>query len=326
MGLFKKNPVFCILCAVGVLAFVGGTALVVMESGKLATSKRQVESADSQIKGLLYATPAPTSENVQAAQKNAEELNAKLQSMRDDLQRGSRLTVSSDGTRVMAGLQRYMSSHRRRVANHKNSDGVKAEIVVPNGFAFGFEKYASETKISDDAAIIPQLDKQRQILRYILDQLIKSDPAGIQVVEREVLEQSATADGGFKINPAISARVPGAIDTLAFRVTFTGYTPSLRKFLNKLAEFELPLVVRSVEVDRPTVSAAGAKKKGKKAASNIDDIFSVFGGASSSADKPAETKSAANKTPVISDTESSFTVTLEFIEIILPSNSEENSN
>ncbi|MFQ3225336.1 MAG: hypothetical protein ACI8Z5_001596 [Lentimonas sp.] len=325
MGLFKKNPVFCILCVVGVLAFAGGTALVVMESGKLAKSKQQVASADSQIKGLLDASPALTPENVQAAKENADELSAKLQSIRENLQRGSRLTISNDGTRVMAGLQRYMSSHRKRVAKHTNADGEDAPIQVPDGFAFGFEKYADQTTISDDAAVIPQLDKQRQVLRYILNQLIASDPAGIQAVEREILKKTGPTDTGFQIKPAISARVPGAIDTLAFRVTFTGYTPSLRKFLNKLAEFELPIVVRSVEVDRPKTSGNAAKKQ-TNTASNIDDIFSSFGGASSGSDATTETKPAANQTPVISETESSFTVTLEFIEIILPSNSEENPN
>ena len=328
MGLFKKNPVFCILCAVGVLAFAGGSALVVMESGKLAKSKKQVASADSQIKGLLYATPAPTPENVLAAQKNADELRAKLLSIREGLQRGSRLTISNDGTRVMSGLQKYISNYRRQVAKHQNADAADGEITaieVPADFAFGFDKYLSETNIWDDPVLVPQLDKQRQVLSYILNQLIASDPAGIQVVEREVLEGAGADAKGFRINPAVSARVPGAIDTLAFRVTFSGYTPALRKFLNKLAEFELPIVVRSVEVGRSKTSGKDAGGS-KNAASNIDDIFSVFGGASSGTGAQAESEAPANQTPVVSETESSFTVTLEFIEIILPSNSEENPN
>lgn len=319
MGLFKKNPVFCIFCVVAVLVFAGGSALVIMESGKLSKSKKQVAAADSQIKGLLYADPAPTAENLQAAQQNAEELSAKLRSIREDLQRGSRLTISNDGTRVMSGLQKYISTYRRQVAAHKNADDEPAPIEVPDDFAFGFKTYLTETEVSDDPAVVPQLDKQRQVLSYILNQLIASDPAGIQVVEREILGDAK--DAGFQINPAISARVPGAIETLAFRVTFTGYTPALRKFLNNLAQFDLPIVVRSVDVDRPAAATAQTKKS---KASSIDDIFGVFGGSSSTETAAAEAAPKANQTPVISETESSFTVTLEFIEIILPSNSEEN--
>ena len=324
MGLFKKNPAFCAFCVVAVLVFAAGAALVVMESGKLSTSQQKVASADSQINGLLAANPAPTPANVQAAQQNAEALSAKLLSIRENLQRGSRLTISNDGTRVMSGLQKYISNYRRQVASHKNAAEVAAPIQIPADFAFGFEKYLKTTNISEDSSIVPQLDKQRQVLSYILNQLIAADPAGIQVVERELLGSADTKVPGFQINPAVSARVPGAIDTLAFRVTFTGYTPTLRKFLNNLAQFDLPIVVRSVVADRPATNAKAAKSKQSKA-SNIDDIFSVFGGSSAPAGA-ASTKAApqANQTPVISETESSFTVTLEFIEIILPSNSEEN--
>lgn len=319
MGLFKKNPAFCVFCVVAVLVFAAGAALVVMESGKLAKSKQQVASANSQINGLLQADPAPTPANVQAAQQNAAALSAKLLSIRENLQRGSRLTISNDGTRVMSGLQKYISNYRRQVASHKNAAEVAAPIQIPADFAFGFEKYLKTTNISEDSSIVPQLDKQRQVLSYILNQLIAADPAGIQAVEREILGEPTSETSGFEINPAISARVPGAIDTLAFRVTFTGYTPTLRKFLNNLAQFDLPIVVRSVTVDRPASNAKTAKAK-KSKASSIDDIFGAFAGSSSS----AEAAPVANQTPVISETESSFTVTLEFIEIILPSSSEEN--
>ena len=319
MGLFKKNPAFCVFCVAAVLVFAAGATLVVMESGKLSKSKQQVASADSQINGLLQANPAPTPANVQAAQQNAAALSAKLLSIRENLERGSRLTISNDGTRVMSGLQKYISNYRRQVASHKNAAEVAAPIQIPADFAFGFEKYLKETNISQDSALVPQLDKQRQVLSYILNQLIAADPAGIQAVEREILGEPTSETSGFEINPAISARVPGTIDTLAFRVTFTGYTPTLRKFLNNLAQFDLPIVVRSVTVDRPATNAKTANAK-KPKASNIDDIFGAFAGSSS----PVEAAPDANQIPVISETESSFTVTLEFIEIILPSNSEEN--
>ena len=322
MGLFKQNPVFCICCVVAVLVFAGGSALVVVESGKLSKSNKQVVSADRQIQELLHASPALTAGNLQAAQQNAEELSAKLFSIREDLQRGSRLTISSDGTRVISGLQKYISNYRRQVASHQTAAGVAAPIQIPNDFAFGFERYLKTRQIPDDSVVVPQLDKQRQVLSYILNQLIAADPAGIQSVEREVLEDTAAAAKSFRINPAISARVPGAIETLAFRVTFTGYTPSLRKFLNNLAQFDLPIVVRSVDVDRAATNAQDGTVRNRPT-SNINDIFSVFGGSSTSTTL-VETEPQANQTPVVSETESSFTVTLEFIEIILPSNSEEN--
>ena len=95
--------------------------------------------------------------------------------------------------------------------------------------------------------------------------------------------------------------MPDAIDTIAFQVIFTGYTPTLRKFLNSLAYFQLPVVVRSVEVSRVSSKSKGRLKK----------IFS----------REFETKNSGDKTPVISEVESLFMVTLEFIEVIKPADS-----
>lgn len=44
-------------------------------------------------------------------------------------------------------------------------------------------------------------------------------------------------------------RLPGAVEALAFRLAFIGSTGTLRTFLNGLAAFERPIVVRGVEVE-----------------------------------------------------------------------------
>jgi hypothetical protein len=326
MGLFKKNPVFCIFCAIFLLVFAGGCYLVFAESGKLTKSKKQVANAESQIKGLLYAAPAPTVENVAVSEKNAEQLRAELQRIREDLQRGSRLTTSSDGVRVMAGIQQYISEYQKLATAHIGPNEVPTPIDIPDNFAFGFDQYIDEAIIPEDQAVVPVLDKQRQILSYIVNQLIATHPAGIQKVEREVLEvkvADSKAPAGFQINPAISARVPGAIDTLAFSVTFTGYTTVPASVSSTTWRSSiLPIVVRSVEVERPVRSCDDLRKAKKSTKGKIDDIFSVFGAPAS--DSKTTEGPKANQTPVISENISSFTVTLEFIEIILPSDSEEN--
>ena len=218
------------------------------------------------MRAVMYANPAPTNKNVRSAQANLEELQGRLQSTYQQLQQGAYLNTSEDGVRVISGILRYISDYNKRVDNHINVNSEPAPIKVPDQFTFGFEKYFQSTRIPE-GEIVPKLDKQRQILSYILDKLINS------------------------------ARVPGAIDTLAFQVKFTGYTPTLRKFLNNLAYFQLPVVVRSVEVNRLDAKPQGRSSEafGNVSTLNTDD----------------------NKTPVISEIESIFTVTLEFIEVII---------
>jgi len=312
MGFIKKNLTFTVVVVVCLLAFGAGAYLTFAESGKIASAKQKITTAESQLNNMRYADPAPSAENVEASEQNVAELKAQLEKIRADLQRGARLKTSSDGIGVMAAIQQYISEFQRKAAAHTDENGEDDAITLPDDFAFGFEQYLDEATMLDDAELIPVLDKQRQVLSYLLNKLYSADPDSIVSVKREFLEGKGEEDAkGFKISPAVSARVPGAIDTLAFSLTFTGYTDSLRDFLNDLAKFDLPIVVRSVEVKRPSgreTTAAPAR------GNNLDDIFGVFGGGSTTEKEAPE---EAQK-PIIAENISTFTVVLEFIEIVLP--------
>lgn len=305
MGLIKKNLTFFILLLVFLLVFGAGIFLALGAKAKAAQAARDLRSAEMQINGLLAANPAPTAANLDASQANVDDLRAQLAGIRENLQRGSSLSLNSDGVQVMAAIQQYIASNRRRVA------GGDSPIATPDNFAFGFELYARESTAPAEQ-FIPLVDKQRQILQYLLDKLIPAGPTKISAIRRERIEAPAAAatqktTEGFVINPAISARVPGAVDTLAFQLTFTGYTDVLRQFLNGLATFEMPIVVRSIEVKRPDAQKAAPKK--------ADDIFSIFGAAAPAAETVEQTE---EQRPVIEENLSEFTVTVEFIEIVLP--------
>ncbi len=317
MGLLKKNLTFTIIVVVCVLVFGAGAYLAFVESGKIGNARQKITSAEAQLNNLRFADPAPTEENVTASQENVAQLTAELKKIREDLGRGSRMTTSTDGIGVMAGIQQYISEYQRKAAIRTDEQGEADPIALPKDFAFGFEQYLDEATMLDDPKLIPVLDKQRQILSYLLNKLYDADPERIVSVQREVLERAeAVADAkggskGFQINKAISARVPGAVNTLAFSLTYTGYTDSLREFLNNLAQFDLPIVVRSVEVKRPSGSRTTVEAP---KSDNLESIFGVFGGGIDSERRPPE---EAQK-PVISENTSTFTVVLEFIEIVLP--------
>jgi len=317
MGFIKKNLTFTIILVIYILVFFVGAYLAFVEAGKVGHAKQNLSSVESQLSNLLFADPAATTANVKASAENVAELEAELRKIREDLERGARITTSTDGIGVMAGIQQFISNYQREAAAHTDKDGEPVEIIVPDDFAFGFEQYLDEATMLDDEELIPVLDKQRQILSYLLNKLYDAEPESIVSVEREVLELKAEDTGsakGFTVKPAITAKVPGAIDTLAFGLTFTGYTDSLRGLLNDLAKFDLPIVVRSIEVERPSGSSTTSKVP---ASNNLDAFFGVFGGGSNSEVVAPE---EAQK-PVISENISTFTVVLEFIEIVLPSES-----
>jgi hypothetical protein len=309
MGFLKKNLLFSIVVVFCLLVFAAGTYLALAQAGSIDQAKREIVNAKSQLDNLSNSTAAPTEANIERSQQNVAELKSVLSNIRDDLQRGSRLTTSSDGIGVMAGIQQYISDYQRKAEAHTNEVGEPDPIELPADFAFGFEQYIDRSTPLEDPALSAVLDKQRQILSYLMEKLLEADPSSIVSVKREVLEVSSADQKGFKISPAVSARVPGAIDTLAFSISFNAYTESLREFLNSLAKFDLPIVVRSIKVDRPSQSQTTAAPRGTN---NLDSIFGAFGGSET------ETAPEEAQKPVISENISTFTVVVEFIEIVLP--------
>ena len=81
----------------------------------------------------------------------------------------------------------------------------------------------------------------------------------------------------------------------------------MREYLNRLAEFDRPIVVRSINVSRPNESVKTKTKEKKN-----DKLVALFG-------KELESLQAEqSKEPVVTENVSEFTLTLEYIEIILP--------
>ncbi|CAI8283114.1 MAG: Uncharacterised protein [Opitutia bacterium UBA7350] len=321
MDNLKKNPVFAALILFCLLVFLGGVSLVFMAAGAAANSDKKLESAKRSYEASYKGAPAPSEKNVAASAENLAKLIAQLDRIRTDLERGANLELSDDGVEVMASIQQFISEAGSKLATHETINGLSGEteaapIETGEGFAFGFDAYADAATIPVDPQMVSLLDKQRQILAVLVDKLIVAEPQSIELIEREGLEQKGTAfqiPGTFKIDPAISARVPNAINTLAFRVSFKGYTESLRLFLNELAKFDLPIVVRGVKVDRPAESDIVSVEP----ADNSNNFESIFGPYAMDESTEENTEAEAQK-PVIVDNLSTFTLLLEFIEVVLP--------
>jgi hypothetical protein len=109
------------------------------------------------------------------------------------------------------------------------------------------------------------------------------------------------------IDPQVSARAPGYVDTLAFRIVFSGHTNSLRGFMNALAAPDIPLVVRSVEVVEggATVPRPGAPAPAPRPAN-------PFARSTPTAETPPPNNAAV---PIVAENASVFTVTVELFDV-----------
>jgi hypothetical protein len=124
---------------------------------------------------------------------------------------------------------------------------------------FGFASHVHE---GPEDRLIGSVHRQCQLIELFLTTLFREPPIELRSVQRErpapmtVADVAATAGtaGGapedfFTVDPRISARVPGLIDSIGVRLVFVGRTATLRSFLAGIGGYGLPLIVRCVEVE-----------------------------------------------------------------------------
>ena len=315
MEFSKNHPLFLTAVSVCGLALIAGLIFTIIAILDLGKATKAAEKSERNFTKLINATPTPSDSNVAISNTNVLELSDKLATMREELERGTKVNPSLDGVQVTAGIQQFISKFKSLAANHENENGP-AEINIPEGFAFGFDRFKLESTVPEDPSEIALLDKQRDILDFLLSELFITNPQGITAVKREVArtivgeEDFSISDDPsiFKISSSVSSSVEGAIDTIAFEISFTGKTQSLREYLNRLAQFERPIVVRSINVSRPNESVKVKKnekpKKSRLLASFGKEIESL--------------EDDLRKDPVVTDNVSEFSLTLEYIEVVLP--------
>jgi hypothetical protein len=221
----------------------------------------------------------------------------------------------------------------------------KAQVdVYPEAARFGFAAYATEAPEQDR---LEQVFRQRQVMQHLLELLVESHPKAILDVKREApltkkekedaaaalangaageqssLSAAARFDGNdyFTLDRRMSVR-SATLDTTAFRIAFTGNTATLRMFLNRVAAFEVPVVVREVEVKLATGEDALALVAGdtpsheENTSSAPSIVLTLDPPKKSSATKPKRDEKTS--VPLVPSQLSRFTVTLEYLEQVPP--------
>ena len=144
---------------------------------------------------------------------------------------------------------------RMREGAERAGVGLRAEEQ------FGFAAYAHEGPVP---ALIPAIRRQRQAAASLLEILFTAHPAQLLAVQRarsrgipadtSLARQAGGAAlvgeaDGFEFDPRLSLRDGEVEEVAAFQLTFTGYTVTLRRFLNQLTAADPGVVVRNVAVE-----------------------------------------------------------------------------
>jgi hypothetical protein len=326
MASFKNNPAFFTS-----LLFIGAVtaAQAWLIYSQRAETKRLIADVDQRrvtLENFGSSNPFPSRNNASAVEKDRLQAEKTLAHIRQELRAASELAEKLAAAKVPATPTDAFFDLASFVEQLRESS-AKAGVIVPVDTRFGFGTYASTGPVRD---LIEPVFRQRQYVEYLMGALLEATPREIRAVERTrplTPEQkaallaspgeslpSAAGSGAevsgdyFVIDPRTSAKLEGFVDAEAFRLTFTGTTDVLRSFLNELALFKLPVVVRSVEVE-PKDKGASPSTAARPAQAPASP-FSFFG------QEPASAAPVDEIKPLIDQNDSVFVVTVEFIKLV----------
>ncbi len=326
MASFKSNPLFfSSLLVLGALT-AGQAWLVFSQRGQLSKANAEIAQKTQTLANFASQNPFPAQGNLAAIEMDLEQARKTNAEIRDVL----RATGEIANTMAAAAVPATPTDAYFDIANFVErirSAATNAKVKIDDKNRLGFFTYLNE---GPPREVIPSVFTQRQHIEYLLGALLKAKPVEILAVQRErplTAEQQRRVreaheagqptpqlfTGGdnnvdyFTIDSRTSARVPNFVNAGAYRLTFRGNTLALRDLLNELARFELPVVVRSVEVSPLTTGATAASAP----VAQQNTVAGIFGGTPASA-TPAQPVAK----PIVEQTDSRFSVTVEFVSLV----------
>ncbi len=303
LAAIQRHPLFTLVLVASAAAVVAQGWLLAGAMGEarraenlLAQRRQERDWLAAQSPALSAANAAALEEDVAAAEKNLAALRTALAG-----RRRARPEPPARPLDAYFALAAYTDRMRALAA--------RQQVRVRADEAFGF---ASHTNEGPEPDLLARVHLQAVVLEHLVATLLEARPRALLGVQRERpvpesrrtvrLAPAAAAEtaepparpGGvpadfFSPDEQLRLRRPGLVDTEAFRLEFTGQTQTLRAFLNEVAAFQLPVIVRSVEVEPALADDAP-----------VSD-------AAPSPDAPV---------PVVRDNFSKFAVVLEFVEVL----------
>jgi hypothetical protein len=306
MASFKSHPVFSSLLVILGLAAVGEGWFIYAGHRDKNAALKKLWTAKAAINTLNQSKIPLTTENADLIKQDLADSTANLALMQsllkgkgDTADQLRSAAIPADSPDAYFVLNKFVEDTRKKYQD--------AGIKIKDGERFGFSTYSNK---GPDPELIPEVFHQQQLASYLLNALYDAKPSELISLQRErplttterhdldypkppvqgapvavpAPPAGETGTDIFDIDPRITARHPGFVDAVAFRLTFVGKTDVLRSLLNKVGKFELPLVVRSVEVEagdpEPTPAAPTVDADGHELAAppkpKVDKLLSKF--------------------------------------------------
>lgn len=251
----KQNAMLLGLGAVFALVLGGLIWLQQQAAGKRQEIDNQLAEQMSELDHLRAMKPAPSRENIEILKQSRQQLDRLYKDLIAAV--GDSQIQTQEVVRPVGFLQ-SMSSRFARLRQSAETAGVK----LPEGFAFGFSRYAGPTPtlpargLSDEETrkVLTQLMKQLRAIEKVSELLIESRVDEITQIRRAEVEPGSPSQDALEV--PITTDPKGLYDTLPFEFQFAGTTQALRNFLNNLSKSEWFFAVRRAQITGEAPPAA----------------------------------------------------------------------
>ncbi len=190
---------------------------------------------------LVDIVPAPTGETARHLEEVLAGLEQSIGAIRKEFEvQATQAPVPENRSEAFFMLARYVADMRALAA--------AAGVICRDDEPFGFGTHARSGPANP---LMVPVHRQRLAAEALLTVLFASGPSRFEGLQRERPEPGSVRDDSdfFEIDPELSVRAPGLVETVPLRVVFTGQTGVLRDFLNHLVGASPRFLVREVSVE-----------------------------------------------------------------------------
>jgi hypothetical protein len=263
----KQNAVLVGFIAAFVIVLAGVIWLQQAASTKRADVEGAIDEQSSQLQHLLQMELGPSHENINIVKRDREQVDRLYSNLFGAV--SHHIDTAAD-LRPVSFLQLMASSFARL-----QQAAAAAGIKLPEGFAFGFGRYAGPPPTlparglpeEDTKRVLSLLVKQLTAIDQISSLLITNRVDEINQIRRSEVEPGTASE---TIDQPISTDPKMLYQILPFEFQFTCTSEALRAFLNSLTKSEWFLVVRRVQVtgEAPSSEKASTSRTGPGAAAS----------------------------------------------------------
>ena len=341
MAAKKFSPFSVALVVVGLVA--AGEVWCIWERAQAALAAEQkLTRVRNDLAAVSATEPAPSREIATQIESDLARAQSALATMQAELRGRGPAAARLAATKAPVARTDAFFDLATFVERSRATALKLGVIVAPTAAHFGFSLYANE---APEVALVEPVFRQRLVAEYLVDALLAARPRAVLSVQRErpltneerkiraealaaaaadpAAVPPAPSEGAAQLSPdyfdldaRLSTRAPGLVEVSAFRLVFTGQTAALRSLLNQLAGFELPVIVRAVEVEPAAGEDLLATPEETQAASAPTPVPASI--VLSAAPAKAAAKAGTVIAPIVARSISKFTVTLEFVALTPP--------